>query len=130
MPLVLVILALLVSGVSYFLAQGTAELKANVMNRDYQLCIFTAKNAMAVAQAALEEDLNYAGTEGLVEDENGGYYSIKLTWISESQRFLDIESRYDTFIKNFTGEVEIIPDSMGTNKAVIKQFKWRMVAVG
>lgn len=126
LPLVLVMLALLAGVVSCFLAQGNAELKANVMNRNYELCILTAKNAMAVAQSELEEDVDYTGTPGMAKDENGGYYSIELTRISETQRFLDIESRYDDYTKKITGELEIIPDSNGSNKAEIKEFKWKM----
>jgi len=127
LPLVLVCMALLTSGVSIFLARETAELKANVMNRDYQLCVFTAKNAMAVAQASLGEDLNYTGTKGVAEDENGGTYSIKITLMSGNHRFFDIESQYKTFKKKFTGELEIIPDNNGLNKPEIKQVKWIMV---
>ena len=127
LPLVLVCLALLTSGVSIFIARESAELKANVMNRDYQLCVFTAKNAMAVAQASLGEDLNYAGTEGLAEDENGGTYSIEINEMFENQRVFEIESHYKTFTKKFTLELEIIPDSNGLAKPEIKQVKWIMV---
>ncbi|MBK5243508.1 MAG: hypothetical protein JJE18_00530 [Eubacteriaceae bacterium] len=127
LPLVLVCLALLTSGASIFLARESAELKANGMNRDYELCIFTAKNAMAVAQASLGEDPNYTGTEGWPEDENGGTYTIKITKISETLRYLDIESQYKTFTKKFTGELEIIPDNSGLNKPEIRLVKWIMV---
>lgn len=127
LPLVLVSLALMASGVSFFLAQETAELKADVMNRDYEFCILTAKNAMAVAQASLGEDLNYTGTENSVKDENGGTYFIKITGMSETLCFFDIESQYKTFTKQFTGELEIIPDSSGINKPEIRSVKWIMV---
>ncbi|KNZ41429.1 hypothetical protein AKG39_12505 [Acetobacterium bakii] len=127
LPLVLVILALLVSGAGFFLAQGNKELEANVMNRDYEFCILTAKNAMAVVQSAIEDDLNYMGTEGMEEDENGGYYSVKITWVSETQRLVEIESHYNEYTKKFMAELDLVKNSAAFNKAKISQFKWRMV---
>ncbi|MGV8907169.1 MAG: type IV pilus modification PilV family protein [Acetobacterium sp.] len=127
LPLVLVGIALMTSGVFIFLAQQSAELKANVMNRDYQLCIFTAKNAMAVAQASLGEDPGYPGTTGLTEDENGGHYSIMITSLAENKRFFDIESHYKSFTKKFTGEFEIISDGNAIKKSEITLVKWIMV---
>jgi len=127
LPLVLVCIALMTSGVSIFLAQQTTELRANVMNRDYQLCIFTAKNAMAVAQASLGEDFNYPGTAGLKRDENGGNYRIRITSLSETKRFFDIESHYKTFAKQFTGEFEIIKDSNELKKPKIQLKQWIML---
>lgn len=127
LPLVLVSLALMASGVSFFLARESGQLRANVMNRDYELCILTAKNAMAVARASLGEDLNYTGTQNEVMDENGGTYTIKITDLSETLCYLDIESQYKTFTKKFTGELEIIPDNSGINKPEIRLVKWIMV---
>ena len=129
LPLVLVSLALMASGVSFFLAQESGQLRENVMNRDYELCILTAKNAMAVAQASLGEDLNYTGTQNKVIDENGGTYTIKITELSETLRYLDIESQYKSFPKQFTGELEIIPDSSDINKQEIRLVKWIMVGL-
>lgn len=129
LPLVLVSLALLASGVSFYLAQETGQLRANVLNRDYELCILTAKNAVAVAQASLGEELNYTGTQNKVIDENGGTYTIKITELSETLRYLEIESCYKTFTKQFIGELEIIPDHSGINKPEIRLVKWIMVVL-
>lgn len=127
LPLVLVAMALLAGSVGYLLTQGIAELQANVLNQDYELCILTGKNAMAVAQAELENDVHYVGTAGMVSDENRGSYSITVAEASENLRIVDINSQYGDFRKEIYGELEIMPDSDDTDKGKIRSFKWKMV---
>jgi len=125
--LVLVVIALLAGGVGYLLTQGMAELKANVQNQDYELCILTGKNAMAVAQSELENDINYRGTSGMQPDENGGNYSIVITEVSENCRFVDIKSNHGDFHKKFNGEIEITPKNDETSNGIVLKFKWKML---
>lgn len=125
LPLVLVVIALLAGGVGYLLTQGLAELQANVKNQDYELCILTGKNAMAMAQAKLAEDVHYPGTAGTVSDENKGRYSITVTEASESLRVVEIKSQFGEYRKRIYGELVIIPDSNGQGK--IQSFEWKML---
>ncbi|MBC3797841.1 hypothetical protein [Acetobacterium tundrae] len=127
LPLVLVVIALLAGGVGYLLTQGMVELKANVLNQDYELCILTGKNAMAVARSELENDINYSGTNGIQADENGGNYSIVITVVSENCRFIDVKSNYRDFHKKFNGEIEIIPKNDEISKGLVSTFKWKML---
>ena len=127
LPLVLVVIALLAGGVGYLLTQGIAELHANVLNQDYELCVLTGKNAMAVVQAELENNIHYHGTAAMENDENGGSYSIAVTEASENLRVVEIKSRYGDFKKGITGEIEIMPASEETDKGKILSFKWKMV---
>lgn len=129
LPLVLVVIALLAAGVGYLLTQGLAELNANVLNQDYELCILTGKNAMAVVQSELEDNINYTGTAGKVSDENGGNYVIKITKIAENLRFVAIESEYGRYSTSFAGEIEITPKEEETDKAMIIKFNWKMLGV-
>ncbi|PKM47478.1 MAG: hypothetical protein CVV01_05385, partial [Firmicutes bacterium HGW-Firmicutes-6] len=89
LPLVLVVIVILAAGAGYMLTRGMAELQANALNQDYQLCILTGKNAMAVLQAEIEEDVNYSGTSGKVSDENGGFYEIWIFKTSEELRYVE-----------------------------------------
>lgn len=127
LPLVLVVIALLAGGVAYILTQGMAELQANTLNQDYQLCILTGKNAMAILQAELEDDVNYSGTNGRVADENGGTYQIRVFKTSESLRYVEVESDYKTYQKKFTGEIELKAKSVGALKGSIVKFNWKML---
>lgn len=127
LPLVLVVIALLAAGVGYLLNQGIAELNANVLNQDYELCVLTGKNAMAVVQSELEDNINYTGTDGKVSDENGGNYVIKITKTAENLRFVEIESEYGRYSKNFAGEIEITPKEEEADKAMIIKFNWKML---
>ena len=127
LPFVLVVIALLAGGVAYSLTQGMAELQANKLNQDYQLCILTGKNAMAILQAELEEDLNYSGTNGKVSDENGGTYQIRVFKTSENLRYVEVESDYKTYQKKFTGEIELKSEGAGVLKSSIVKFNWKML---
>ncbi|MBI4858280.1 MAG: hypothetical protein HY818_16215 [Acetobacterium woodii] len=127
LPLVLVVIALLAGGVAYILTQGMAELQANTLNQDYQLCILTGKNAMAILQAELEDDVNYSGTNGRVADENGGTYQIRVFKTSESLRYVEVESDYKTYQKKFTGEIELKAKEAGALKGSIVKFNWKML---
>ena len=127
LPLVLVVIALLAGGIGYLLTQGIAELHSNVLNQDYALCILTGKNAMAVVQAELENNTHYDGTAAIVNDENGGSYSIAVAEASENLRVVEIKSQYGDFKKEMTGEIEIMPASEEADKGKILSFKWKMV---
>nr|WP_320026770.1 hypothetical protein [uncultured Acetobacterium sp.] len=127
LPLVLVVIALLAGGVAYILTQGMAELQANTLNQDYQLCILTGKNAMAILQAELEDDVNYSGTNGKVSDENGGTYQIRVFKTSENLRYVEVESDYKTYQKKFAGEIELKAKEAGSLKGSIVKFNWKML---
>lgn len=126
LPLVLVAIAILAAGAGYMLTRGMAELQANVLNQDYQLCILTGKNAMAVLQAELEEDVNYSGTGAKVADENGGFYEIKIFKTSEKLRYMEVKSEYRAYQKKFSGEIELIPDAAAPSGQIVK-FNWKML---
>lgn len=127
LPLVLVVIALLAGGVAYILTQGMTELQANVLNRDYQVCILTGKNGIAIVQAELEEDINYSGTNGKVSDENGGTYQISVFKTSENLRYVEVESAYKSYQKKFAGEIELKSEGAGTLKGSIIKFNWKML---
>lgn len=127
LPLVLVVIALLAGGVAYILTQGMSELHANAINQDYQLCILTGKNAMAIAQAELEDDINYSGTNGRVADENGGTYQISVFKISENLRHVELESEYKTYQKKFSCEIELITEGAEPTQGTIVKFSWKML---
>lgn len=127
LPLVLVVMAVLIGGSTCLLTQGVGELKANVLNREYELCILTGKNAMAVVQSELENNIHYSGTNGMVFDENGGFYRINITETAENLKFVDIKIRYGDTNKNFSGEIEITPKDEDANTGIISKFKWKMV---
>lgn len=127
LPLVLVVMAILAAGAGYMLTRGTAELQANTLNQDYQLCILTGKNAMAVLQAEIEEDVNYSGTNGKVFDENGGLYEIWIFKTSEKLRYMEVKSEYHDYQKKFCGEIELIPDATAAPSGQIVKFNWKML---
>lgn len=127
LPFVLVVIALLAGGVGYLLTQGITELHANVINQDYELCILTGKNALAVVQAELEENINYPGTGGKVPDENGGEYSILITKKTENIRLVDINSQFQSYSEKFVGEIELIPKEDEADKAAVVKFNWKML---
>ncbi|WP_414151324.1 hypothetical protein ACIZ62_04580 [Acetobacterium carbinolicum] len=125
LPLVLVVMALLTAGAGYALTRGMVELEANRLNQDYQLCIVTAKNAMAILQAELEEDVNYSGTGGKSADENGGYYEIQVFKTAEKLRYVEISSEYKAYHMNFSGEIELVTEAVPSGQIV--RFNWKMV---
>jgi hypothetical protein len=127
LPLVLVVIVILAAGAGYMLTRGMAELQANALNQDYQLCILTGKNAMAVLQAEIEEDVNYSGTSGKVSDENGGFYEIWIFKTSEELRYVEIKSEYRAYQKKFSGEIELIPDTAIAPSGQIVKFNWKML---
>lgn len=126
LPLVLVVMAIMAAGTGCMLTRGTAELQANALNQDYQLCILTGKNAMAVLQAELEEDINYSGTSGKVFDENGGFYEIRIFKTSEELRYMEMQSEYRDYHKKFSGEIELIPETLAPSGQIVK-FNWKML---
>lgn len=126
LPLVLVVIAVLAGGVAYILTQGMAELHANTLNRDYELCILTGKNAMAVLQSELEEDINYVGTDGKVADDNGGTYLIRVFKTADKIRYIEVECDYKSYHQGVTGQIELSEDTE-TQKGSIIQFNWKML---
>jgi len=126
LPMVLVVIAILAAGAGYILTRGMAELQANTLNQDYQLCILTGKNAMAVVQAELEEDVDYSGTSGKVSDENGGFYEIRIFKTSEKLRYMEVKSEYRAYQKKFSGEIELIPETAAPSGQIVK-FNWKML---
>ncbi|MBU4539784.1 hypothetical protein [uncultured Acetobacterium sp.] len=129
LPLVLVVMALLAAGAGYALSQGMAELQANVLNLEYQLCLLTGKNAIAILQAELEEDINYSGSGGKLTDENGGSYQIRVLKVSEKLRFVEVTSQYRGYQMNFSGEVELIMAIEAGQSGQIDRFNWRLLGV-
>lgn len=129
LPLVLVVMALLAAGAGYALSQGMAELQANVLNLEYQLCLLTGKNAIAILQAELEEDINYSGSGGKLADENGGSYQIRVLKVSEKLRFVEVTSQYRGYQMNFSGEVELIMAIEASQSGQIDRFNWRLLGV-
>lgn len=127
LPLVLIVIVLLTAGAGYSLTQGIVELKANVINQDYELCILTGKNAIAILQAELEEDVNYSGTNGKVADENGGFYEIRVFKTSEKLRYVEITSDFCDYRKKFSGEIELIPEMLELPSGRIVKFTWKML---
>ncbi len=129
LPLVLVVIALLAGGVAYLLSQGLTELQANKLNQDYQLCLLTGKNAMAVARAELADDVDYAGTSGNVADANGGHYQITVNKISENLRDIEVSSAFNGYQKSFRGEIELMFDEETAAPAKIVRFNWKMLGI-
>lgn len=127
LPLVLVVIALLAGGVGYILTQGMAELRANTLNQDYELSILTGKNAMAILQAELEENVNYSGTNGEVSDENGGTFQIRVFKTAANLRYVEVESTYKTYQKKFAGEIELKSEGTASQKGAIIKFNWKML---
>ncbi|WP_026396096.1 hypothetical protein [Acetobacterium malicum] len=127
LPLVLVVIAILAAAAGSILTWSTAELEANILNQDYELCILTGKNAMAILQAELEEDVNYEGTNGKVLDENGGYYEIRVYKTSEKLRFVEVASQFRTYQKAFSGEIELRSEVTGAPSGQIVRFNWKML---
>lgn len=127
LPLVLVVIAILAAAAGSILTWSTAELEANILNQDYELCILTGKNAMAILQAELEEDVNYEGTNGKVLDENGGYYEIRVYKTSEKLRFVEVASQFRTYQKAFSGEIELLSEVTGASSGQIVRFNWKML---
>lgn len=127
LPLVLVVMALLAAGAGYALTRGMTELQANTLNQDYQLCILTAKNAMAILEAELEEDVNYAGSNGKVHDDNGGDYQIRVFKTAERLRYVEVESEFNSYHKTFSGEIELLPETEAAPAGQIVKFNWKMV---
>ncbi|PKM61365.1 MAG: hypothetical protein CVU99_03730 [Firmicutes bacterium HGW-Firmicutes-4] len=127
LPLVLVVIALLAAGAGYMLTRGIAELQANTLNQDYELCILTGKNAMAILQAELEKDVNYSGTCGKVPDENGGFYEILVFKTSEKQRYVEVESEYHNYQKKFSSEIELNLETGEAPSGQIVKFNWKML---
>lgn len=127
LPLVLVVIAILAAAAGSILTWSTAELEANILNQDYELCILTGKNAMAILQAELEEDVNYEGTNGKVLDENGGYYEIRVYKTSEKLRFVEVASQFRTYQKAFSGEIELLSEVTEAPSGQIVRFNWKML---
>ncbi|WP_373483450.1 hypothetical protein [Acetobacterium sp.] len=127
LPLVLVVIALLAAGAGYVLTQGMAELQANTLNQDYELCILTGKNAMAILQAELEKDVNYSGTNGKVSDENGGFYEIHVFKTSEKLRYVEVACELRAYQKKFSGEIELMPETAEPPSGKIVKFNWKML---
>lgn len=127
LPLVLIVIAFLAAGAGYVLSQGMAELQANSLNQDYQLCILTGKNAMAILQAELEKDINYSGSSGKVIDENGGSYEIDVFKTSEKLRYVEITSGFRAYQKKFCGELELLPETAEPPSSKIVRFNWKML---
>ena len=125
LPLVLVAVAIMAAGVGYVLTRGLSELQANTQNQDYQLCILTAKNAMAILQAELEEDINYTGTATKVADENGGYYQIRVSVLSEKLRFVEVDSEFGSYHQSFNGEIELM--TAAAPKSRIIRLNWKLL---
>jgi len=126
LPLVLVVIALLAAGAGYVLTRGISELQANTLNQDYQLCILTGKNAMAVLQAELERDVNYSGTGQAIFDENGGVYQIRVIKTSETLRYVEITSSYRSNQKKFGGEIVLEPQATVPSGKIV-EFSWKMM---
>lgn len=129
LPLVLVIIALLAGGVAYILSQGLTELQANTLNQDYELCILTGKNALAVGQAELANNVNYSGTNGKIADANGGYYQISVNKISDKLRYIEVSSVFKGYQKSFGGEIELMFEGETTSPARIVRFNWKMLGI-
>jgi tRNA A22 N-methylase len=127
LPLVLVVIALLAAGAGYMLTRGIAELQANTLNQDYELCILTGKNAMAILQAELEKDVNYSGTSGKVFDENGGFYEIIVFKTSDKLRYVEVESEYHDYQKKFSSEIELNLETGEAPSGQIVKFNWKML---
>lgn len=127
LPLVLVVIALLAGSVGYILTQGMEELHANSLNQDYELCILTGKNAIAIVQAELEENTSYSGTNGTITDENGGTYQISVFKTAENLRYVEIESDYKSYQKKFSGEIELQSLAEESTKGSIIEFNWKML---
>lgn len=127
LPLVLVVIALLAGSVGYILTQGMEELHANSLNQDYELCILTGKNAIAIVQAELEENTSYSGTNGTITDENGGTYQISVFKTVENLRYVEIESDYKSYQKKFSGEIELQSLAEESTKGSIIEFNWKML---
>lgn len=127
LPLVLVVMALLTAGAGYSLTRGITELQANSLNQDYQLCILTGKNAMAILQAELEKDVNYSGGSGKAFDENGGFYQIRVFKTSEKLRYVEVESEFHAYQKKFSGEIELMPDLVAAPSGQIIKFSWKLL---
>lgn len=104
---VLLILSLMLSVSAIMLTQVQFDLKANKQHLDYQTCILSAKSAFDEAEAYLNQDLLYQGTGGLISDKNGGMYSIKVQWASETLREITVESNKGKYVKIFRGKAEI-----------------------
>ncbi|AFA49387.1 hypothetical protein [Acetobacterium woodii] len=129
LPLVLVIIALLAGGVAYILSQGLTELQANTLNQDYELCILTGKNALAVAQAELADNVDYTGTSGDVADANGGHYQITVNKIADNLRDIEVSSTFKGYQKSFGGEIELMIDGETPTAARIVRFNWKMLGI-
>lgn len=127
LPLVVVVMALLAAGAGYALTRGMAELQANVHNQDYQLSILTGKNALAIVQAELEKDVNYAGTNGKQADENGGFYEIRVFKTADHLRYVEVKSEFRDHQKNFSGQIELLPEIAAVPSGRIVKFNWKMM---
>ena len=80
---------------------------------------------MAILQAELEEDINYTGTATKVADENGGYYQIRVSALSEKLRFVEVDSEFGSYHQSFNGEIELM--TAAAPKSRIIRFNWKLL---
>lgn len=122
LPVVLVILALLFSVSAALLTQVRSQFTQNKACRDYEIALLIAQNAFAEAEAALNDNPDYKGTERLEKELNSGNYQIEVKRVSEKERYITVKGQKGKYQKSFEGKAEMDPE---TRK--VAKLSWNMV---
>ncbi|MDI3536986.1 MAG: hypothetical protein PWR12_1717 [Eubacteriaceae bacterium] len=121
LPLVLVMLAFIITAASFLLAEQISEFNMNAKSRDYEICLLTAKNAMEIVKAEIETG-NNAPLAVEQRDLNGGTYSYQLSKTDVDRFDGQISSTYGQYQKTFIVCIRIVGEASND----ITDFYWRM----
>ncbi|MDK2935985.1 MAG: hypothetical protein PWP62_993 [Eubacteriaceae bacterium] len=121
LPLVLVLLALIITAASFLLAKQMNEFSMNKKSKDYEICLLTAKNAMEIVKAEIEAG-NTAPMAVDQMDANGGSYSFQISQTAADRFDGLINSSYADYQKTFI----ICIWTAGEGSCDIKDFYWKM----
>lgn len=120
LPVVLVLLALFFSLLSFLLADLTKEFAGNMKNRDYEICLLTAKNAMEAVKSEIEKGQNDMAASHVL-DPNGGTYSYQVLKTGQNLYKGQISSQYGQYKKQFMVSAKTQEASFD-----IVEFTWKM----
>ena len=97
----------------------------NILDQRLQFLPGVGPEKANILQAELEEDINYTGTATKVADENGGYYQIRVSVLSEKLRFVEVDSEFGSYHQSFNGEIELM--TAAAPKSRIIRFNWKLL---
>ncbi|WKY43671.1 hypothetical protein Q5O14_13640 [Eubacteriaceae bacterium ES2] len=121
LPLVLVLLALIISAAAFLLVNQLAEFDMNAKSKGYEICLLTAKNAMEIVKSEIESGNDVIIAENQT-DPNGGSYSYHITKTGINRFDGEVSSSYADYQKQFSVNILTAEEASGD----ITDFYWKM----